>query len=174
MTATEEFTIRAAQGHEYAEVGALTERAYRIDGFVDDSSDYGLELRDAASRASAAELLVAVDAAGRSVGTVTVCLPGSPYVELAEPHELEFRMLAVDRSARGRGVARRLVEAVLARARELGFGRVVLCSIDTMSTAHRLYARLGFRRYPERDWSPVPGIELLAFQLDLADVPQPG
>jgi hypothetical protein len=32
-----------------------------------------------------------------------------------------------------------------------------------MHVAHRLYARLGFGRLPERDWEPVPGITLLAF-----------
>jgi hypothetical protein len=33
--------------------------------------------------------------------------------------------------------------------------------------AHRVYGRLGFRRTPDRDWSPAPGIELLGFRLDL-------
>jgi hypothetical protein len=34
-----------------------------------------------------------------------------------------------------------------------------------MTGAHRLYAQLGFRRAPERDWSPKPGVHLLAFVL---------
>jgi hypothetical protein len=38
-----------------------------------------------------------------------------------------------------------------------------------MRVAHRVYERLGFRRAPERDWSPVPGIELLAFVLALEE-----
>ena len=32
-----------------------------------------------------------------------------------------------------------------------------------MRAAHRIYERLGFRRVPGRDWSPVPGIDLLTF-----------
>jgi hypothetical protein len=36
-----------------------------------------------------------------------------------------------------------------------------------MLGAQRLYAELGFRRLPERDWSPVPGVSLLAFTLGL-------
>jgi hypothetical protein len=32
-------------------------------------------------------------------------------------------------------------------------------------TAIRIYERLGFRRVPERDWSPVPGVDLLAFAI---------
>jgi hypothetical protein len=38
-----------------------------------------------------------------------------------------------------------------------------MCSAQNMHVAHRLYARLGFGRLPERDWEPVPGITLLAF-----------
>jgi hypothetical protein len=30
-----------------------------------------------------------------------------------------------------------------------------------------LYARLGFRRTPERDWSPMDGVRLLALRMDL-------
>jgi hypothetical protein len=36
-----------------------------------------------------------------------------------------------------------------------------------MRTAHRIYEKLGFRRDPERDWTPMPGVDLLAFVLDL-------
>ena len=36
-----------------------------------------------------------------------------------------------------------------------------------MASAQRLYERLGFERDPEHDWSPAPGIELLAFTLEL-------
>ena len=37
-----------------------------------------------------------------------------------------------------------------------------------MRTAHRLYERAGFVRLPERDWSPVPGVNLLVYGLRLA------
>ena len=76
-------------------------------------------------------------------------------------------MLAVARAARRRGVAEALVARCVDRSRELGHDAVVICSMREMSTAHRLYERLGFRRLPERDWSPVPGIELLGFMLPL-------
>jgi hypothetical protein len=33
-----------------------------------------------------------------------------------------------------------------------------------MTTAHRVYARLGYERDPDRDWSPLPGVDLLAFR----------
>ncbi|MGH3362165.1 MAG: GNAT family N-acetyltransferase, partial [Nocardioides sp.] len=70
-------------------------------------------------------------------------------------------------SARRRGVAHALVQRCIARSRELGDHRVVICSDRAMHTAHRLYTRLGFVRAPERDWSPVPGVDLIAFTVDL-------
>uniref|UniRef100_UPI0035653628 GNAT family N-acetyltransferase n=1 Tax=Nocardioides sp. TaxID=35761 RepID=UPI0035653628 len=60
-----------------------------------------------------------------------------------------------------------LVRHVLDRAREAGSSRVVLSTLAEMSAAHRLYERLGFRRAPERDWSPREGIDLVAYLLDL-------
>lgn len=170
-TGQAEITIRTAREDEHTEVGELTARAYLSDGHVPEGSDYATVLRDAKGRAAAAELLVAVDGTGGPLGTVTLCLPGSEYVELAGPGEVEFRMLAVNPAARGRGIARRLVESVLARARELGFGRVVLCSAEGMTAAHGLYRSMGFRRWPERDWAPMPGVNLLALQVDLDTAP---
>ncbi|QBR94411.1 GNAT family N-acetyltransferase [Nocardioides euryhalodurans] len=46
----------------------------------------------------------------------------------------------VDRGHRGRGLGRRLAEAVVARLRPLGLGRVLLATQD----AHEVYARVGF------------------------------
>jgi ribosomal protein S18 acetylase RimI-like enzyme len=77
-------------------------------------------------------------------------------------------MLAVAARARRRGVAEALVRTCVARARELGMTALVLCTMREMSAAHRLYARLGFTRTPDLDWSPVDGVELLAYRLDLA------
>jgi ribosomal protein S18 acetylase RimI-like enzyme len=45
--------------------------------------------------------------------------------------------------------------------------RIVISTGQEMHTAHRLYRRLGFERLPERDWTPVPGIELHAYSIEL-------
>ncbi len=45
---------------------------------------------------------------------------------------------------------------VVDRFRAEGDRRVVLSSLDEMTTAHGLYERLGFVRAPERDWRPQP------------------
>ncbi|HEX7994518.1 MAG TPA: GNAT family N-acetyltransferase, partial [Streptosporangiaceae bacterium] len=98
----------------------------------------------------------------------TFVLSGTPYAELSGPGEAEFRMLAVDPAAQGRGAGAALVDACLARAAELGCSAVVICVRSGMAaSAHRLYQRLGFVRIPEKDWSPLPGVDLLGLRLDL-------
>jgi ribosomal protein S18 acetylase RimI-like enzyme len=76
-------------------------------------------------------------------------------------------MLAVAHDARGLGVGAALVQHVVNRARELELDGLAMSTQPTMLSAHRIYQRLGFERTPERDWSPVPGVELLTYRLAL-------
>ena len=92
-------------------------------------------------------------------------------IDLIRDDEGEFRMLAVSPAARGRGVGRVLVERCLERSRELGYAGVRMSSMDRMTSAHRVYERLGFTRAPEDDWSPVPGVNLVAYALSLQAPP---
>ncbi|MFI5713179.1 GNAT family N-acetyltransferase [Kribbella sp. NPDC051620] len=158
--------IRLARPAEYEDVGSLTVDAYAADGFIPEGSDYGLTLRNAADRAAKAELWVAVDGT-ELLGTVTFCAPGSVYGEIGRAGEGEFRMLGVAANARGRGIGTALSAHCVDRSRSLGYHRVVLSSASYMTTAHRMYERLGFTRLPDRDWSPRPGVDLYAFSLDL-------
>jgi ribosomal protein S18 acetylase RimI-like enzyme len=160
------FSIRIAADDELGDVGRITVEAYHGDGFIDADMEYTDELADAASRARDAEVWVAVDDSG-VLGSVTFCPTGSPFAELANGNEGEFRMLSVASRARRRGIAEALVQRCIERSRELGYAAVVLCSMREMATAHRLYERLGFRRTPALDWSPVEGVELQAFRLSL-------
>ncbi|WP_201778018.1 GNAT family N-acetyltransferase [Jiangella alkaliphila] len=73
-------------------------------------------------------------------------------------------MLAVDPATRGRGVGAALVQACLDLARQHGDATLVLSSLPTMHTAHRLYERLGFVRTPERDFEPIPDFPLIAYR----------
>jgi len=159
-----EIEIRPARADEFDALGDVTVEAYRIEGFFDTDAGYEAKLRDVAGRAEHAELLVAVDPDGQVVGSVAVVRPGSALAEISRPGELEFRMLAVASAARGRGIGEALTRVVLDRGREIGAGKVVLSSLDVMRSAHRLYERIGFRRLPERDWHPHPGVNLVAYE----------
>lgn len=80
-------------------------------------------------------------------------------------------MLAVHPAAQGRGVGEALVRACLARAAGHDCRQMVISTRDIATAAHRLYTRLGFRRLPERDWSPAPGVHLLALAAPVAGRP---
>ena len=161
--------VRPAHADELGEVGELTVAAYDADGYLVPDDPYVERLRDTAARAREAELYVATleDLPGRLAGTVTFCPEGSPWSEIAGPGEGEFRMLGVAPEARRRGVAEALVSTCLERSRELGYTAVVLSSLPDQLAAQRIYTRLGFRRTPDLDWTPLPGVDLLAFRLDL-------
>ena len=76
--------------------------------------------------------------------------------------------LAVQPRARGAGVGQALVRACVTGAHEQGCTVLRLSTEPTMHAAHRIYERLGFQRTPDRDWEPVPGVPLLAYELPLA------
>jgi GNAT superfamily N-acetyltransferase len=158
--------VRVARPAEYDAVGRLTVAAYAASGQLADGNGYERALMDVAARATdGGAVLVAVDEpTGRLLGTVTFVLPGSRYAELACDGEAEFRMLAVDPAAQGRGVGRLLAGECLRLAAEAGCGAVVICYRDFVASAARLYAAMGFERLPERDWVPVAGVSLLALR----------
>lgn len=157
--------VRLGTGADLAEAGAVTVAAY--ENFTLGPTDPYLDrLRDTGSRLREAQLWVA-EHEGRVVGTVTRCPPDSPWREIARADEGEFRMLAVAPASQGLGVGRALVAQVMAECRAAGDRAIVLSSLPQMTTAHGLYRSLGFTRLPERDWSPVPGVELISFGTEL-------
>ncbi|MFG1841940.1 GNAT family N-acetyltransferase [Micromonospora sp. NPDC049175] len=161
--------VRPAEPADFPTVARLTVAAYEADGQLKGEHGYGEVLADVATRAASGAVLVAVDEATEAVlGSVTFVLPGTPYAELSGPGEAEFRMLAVDPGAQGRGVGAALAQACVARAVELGCTALVICVRAGMADpAHRLYSRLGFVRAPEKDWAPAAGVDLLGLRLDL-------
>jgi GNAT superfamily N-acetyltransferase len=80
------------------------------------------------------------------------------------------RALAVAPHARGRGIGAALVSAVIERAATRGVRQLLLLTLPEMRAAHRLYTEAGFGRLPDRDWSPGPGLILLAYGLELSAV----
>jgi ribosomal protein S18 acetylase RimI-like enzyme len=154
--------IRPAEPAEFAAVGAVCVAAYAAYA-ASSSAGYADQLRAVARRAAAAEVLVAADPGGPVLGTVTFVPDGGPLGEIATPDETEFRMLAVDPAAQGRGVGAALLQRVVDASRRRGRAGIVCSSLPSMTAAHRLYARAGFTRAPERDWSPAAGVDLLSF-----------
>jgi ribosomal protein S18 acetylase RimI-like enzyme len=176
--------IRDARTDEFDELGDVRLAAYEADGFLSPRSTYAATLRELGAD-GLGQTLVAVDdepsgapgpasggaqrlaRRGRIVGTVM--LQAWPHAGdiLAGPGEAEIRALAVVPEARGAGLGRALLAAAIDRAAAIGIRRLVLLTQPDMRAAHHLYEEAGFTRLPERDWSPEPGLTLLAYALAL-------
>lgn len=144
--------IRPATIEEFDEVGQITLEAYLGVFGGRGVGDYRDELLDVAARADAGTVLVALDDAGRPVGSVTfVPGPDTKMSEFVDVDGCGIRMLAVRPSRQGSGVGRALTEACLELARAEGRRLVILHSTEAMQVARTMYERIGFVRTPERD-----------------------
>lgn len=81
--------------------------------------------------------------------------PGIASITLEWP---EVRLLAVAPAARGKGVARTLMDECIRRAQAAGASAVTLHTADMMAVAMRLYEGMGFTRAPDLDLRPAPEI----------------
>lgn len=158
------FLVRRAEPADLGLVGDLTAHAYLADDLLDHDDDYLHELRDAATRADQATVLVAVEE-GRVLGSITLATPGSSFAEIAQDDEWELRMLAVHPAARGRGVGELLLRAAVDAGLASGARAVVLSTLPAMVAAQRMYDRVGLYRRPERDWA-VEGYSMLVYATD--------
>lgn len=160
--------VRAATPAEYDAVGELPVAAYQADGFVT-AGPYVDVLRDTAARAAVTDVMVAVDD-DELLGTVTLVPPAAPK-EWREHHRTDagtIRMLAVAKTARGRGVGGSLTAWCIDEARRRGWKELTLVTQPDMHTAHRIYRRAGFRRDPELDFDVGGGLTLLGYSLPLS------
>ena len=162
--------VRIVRPDEYEAAGRVTSLAYRE--FVNPGEaaweDYVDEIADVASRATIADVYVALED-GRIVGSATLEL--GERIDRDEdpplaPDEAHIRMLGVDPDARGRGVARALMDACFDAARAAGRGRMTLHTTQRMTIAQAMYEAMGFRRLPDRVFPD--GFVLLTYEREIA------
>lgn len=161
-------TVRLARDAELEAAGDLVVAAYRTHPDMEDDDGYLAHVRDARGRATEVDVLVAVDGQDRLLGCVSYVRDHtSAFAEVEQPGEAGFRMLGVAPDARGRGVGQALVVACVERARAAGRTGLAIVTAPSWTDAQRLYERVGFRREPERDFEPVPGISLWAYAITI-------
>jgi GNAT superfamily N-acetyltransferase len=160
--------VRAMRRDEAERVGRITLDAYDAYGAM--TGSYRSFLGDPRQRIDGSTALLVAVLDGEVVGTVTYVRPEDEHWEgRPEPEgDSAFRVLAVDPSVEGRGVAQALVRACLDRAREEGRHRMVITSMAWMDRAHRLYERLGFDPRPDLAVR-FPNGDGVAFTIDLTD-----
>jgi ribosomal protein S18 acetylase RimI-like enzyme len=158
-------TVRPATPDEFPRVGELTVAAYRALSVDHLFGGYDERILDTAARARGADVLVAV-VDGRLVGAVTyVGDSSSEWSEWTETGEAQFRLLAVDPAARGRGAGAALLRACTERAAAAG-STIVIHTTPWMQIAQGMYERSGFVRRSDRD---VPYEEWKDDDFDLPD-----
>jgi GNAT superfamily N-acetyltransferase len=89
------------------------------------------------------------------------CVALRPIDDCDYVNAAEVKRLFVRPVFRGFGLGRTLTEAILDRARELGYDSVLLDTLDTMEVARALYADLGFEEIPPYYYNPVAGAHYL-------------
>lgn len=105
----------------------------------EDAVGYWQEIADAVEKGGI--ILAVAEVEDRVVGTVQVGLASKPN----QPHRGDLMKLLVNRSARGLGLSRKLMEAVEAEAARRGRTLLVL-DTATGSDAEKIYPRFGWER----------------------------
>lgn len=96
-------------------------------------------------------------------GAAVGCVGVRPFAP--EPGCCEMKRLYVVPAARGLRLGRQLAERSMTAARALGYARMRLDTLPSMSDAQTLYEALGFHDIPPYRHSPVPGTRFLEASL---------
>jgi GNAT superfamily N-acetyltransferase len=166
----ERVRIREARPEDDAVIGELlvdayiTQYAKKLPEVVY-TEERKRSLRDVASKRAIASVLVA-EVEGEVAGTVALFPPGAPGSEAWTPNTADLRHLATAVRYHGTGLARPLLDAAEALARQWGVDAIGLHVRRGAQGVARMYMGRGYARVPEGDLD-LPTVYLEAFLLRL-------
>jgi len=135
--------------------------------FVEYSESLGVDL---CFQGFAEELASLPGEYARPTGRLILALDGEHAVGSGALRRIDDRVCEMKRvyvrpTVRGRGVGRLLIDALIEMAREIGYERMRLDTLPSMTQAKAIYRSLGFKEIAPYRINPVPGA--LFLELDL-------
>jgi GNAT superfamily N-acetyltransferase len=82
-----------------------------------------------------------------------------------DPETCELKRMYVRTGYRGKGIGRRLAEAVVRVAREIGYQKMRLDTVPGMDAAMSIYRSLGFREIEPYRFNPIEGAIFMELKL---------
>jgi GNAT superfamily N-acetyltransferase len=173
MQVSSPYKVRNATQEEFTRIGALLVNVYsQLDGFPKplEQPNYYKILSNVGDLTSnpAIELLVATDESNAILGAVVyfsdIKYYGSGGTATQEKNSAGFRVLAVDPSARGKGIGKLLTNTCIVKAKNQNVSQLIIHTTKAMQTAWKMYEQIGFRRSEDLDFMqgelPVFGFRL--------------
>lgn len=162
LSGSQEYVVRNANPDEFKVVGALMIQVYAdLEGFPSAAEQPGyyqmLANVGELTKKPKTELLVAVSPEGKIAGAVVffgdMRQYGSGGTATSEKNACGFRLLAVDRRARGKGIGKLLTTACIRKGRQDRHRQVIIHTTKAMQLAWKMYERLGFKRSKDLDFT---------------------
>lgn len=152
-----EYVIRPYRPGEEQYVAALHKRLYTAEyswgpDFVDYAAKIALDF--AKQEKNDREELFVAESQGALCGCVMLCRTDDPAVG-------QLRLFAVEKACRRYGIGGALTDALLERAREAAYEKLILWTASPLTSAIRHYEKLGFRTVESvenRTWRTDGGV----------------
>ena len=142
-------TVRPANRQEIACFADAHRRVYRQEyRWGPAFCDYAAHIAESFVRSGREEFFAAI-MDGQPVGCIMLC-------GTAEPAVGQLRLFLVEKAYRGAGVGTALMEALMEKARECGYEKLILWTAAPLVDAIRLYRKYGFQKteeQPNTEWS---------------------